>query len=205
MDTTLSTSPSSAARCTRDHAALRADPVAFAQLEQVGTQPTYDEPGQPDTLLLANCTCGSTLAREVFSVAVEPVSALSLLPQAAIRWCARDEYSKDGELVVDVIHYVTSDEGRTEARHSVVEATPDGRWWSLWAFEGDELDDASEDLLASDLSKDARSAKTSYRIDPLDMAIERAKFAVVRLASEGAERDSRTAQALSVLAAAGAL
>lgn len=49
-----------------DHAALKADPVAFAALEQRGPMPTYDEPGQPQTVLLANCTvCHSTIARVV--------------------------------------------------------------------------------------------------------------------------------------------
>jgi len=47
-----------------DHAALKADPVAFAALEQLGSMPTYDEPGQPQTVLLANCrVCHSTISR----------------------------------------------------------------------------------------------------------------------------------------------
>ncbi len=73
------------AKCDRDHAALKADPVAFAKLDQIGTQPTHDKHGQPDVLMLANCSCGSTLAREVFSTPV----AKPIVEE--IEWVGRDE------------------------------------------------------------------------------------------------------------------
>ncbi len=63
--------PSTLCPAGHDHAALKSDPVAFAKLEQIGTMPTYDEPGQPDTLVMANCACSSTICREVFSTAAE--------------------------------------------------------------------------------------------------------------------------------------
>lgn len=98
-----------------------------------------------------------------------PPSPLDMLP--ALRWAARDEYSADGELLVDVIHHVEID-GVSHPRVSLVEATRDGRHWSFWAIEGDDLDDATEILLAGDLTRDYQGGKTSYRIDPLDMRFE---------------------------------
>lgn len=54
--------PTPPVTCSASHAALKADPALFATLEQIGTMPTYDEPGQPQTIVMANCSCGSTLA-----------------------------------------------------------------------------------------------------------------------------------------------
>ena len=56
-------------KCHHDHAQLKRDPNAWAQLPLVGHQPVEpsdDEPGY--TLELRNCTsCHTTLAREVQS------------------------------------------------------------------------------------------------------------------------------------------
>ena len=47
-----------------DHAALKSDPVVFDALEQRGSMPTYDEPGQPQDLALAQCPlCHTTVSR----------------------------------------------------------------------------------------------------------------------------------------------
>lgn len=53
-------------KANHDHAALKADPAAWAALELVGVQVTpEDEDGPEERLELRNCLCGSTLARLV--------------------------------------------------------------------------------------------------------------------------------------------
>lgn len=52
------------AKC--DHAAIKRDPTAWAQLDLVGHHHTpADDSGPAETLELRNCACGSTLAIEV--------------------------------------------------------------------------------------------------------------------------------------------
>ena len=53
-----------AKRCTKDHEALKTSPL-WGALQFVGMQPTYDDPGQPTHLEMRNCSCGSTLCKEV--------------------------------------------------------------------------------------------------------------------------------------------
>lgn len=49
-----------------DHAAIKADATAFALLKFVGRQHTpADDYGPAETLVLADCSCGSTLALQV--------------------------------------------------------------------------------------------------------------------------------------------
>jgi len=53
--------------CTASHEASKTDDALWASFEQIGSMPTYnDEPGSPQTILLANCPrCHSTICREV--------------------------------------------------------------------------------------------------------------------------------------------
>lgn len=52
-----------------DHAHLKSDPALWAELECIGTMPTYDdEPGSPQVLELRNCNlCFTSLAKAVQS------------------------------------------------------------------------------------------------------------------------------------------
>lgn len=53
-------------RCTLDHAALTRDDAAWAALKLVGRQYVEaDETGPEETLELRDCTCDSTLSRQV--------------------------------------------------------------------------------------------------------------------------------------------
>lgn len=167
------------ATCPVDHEAAKTDPDRWAALALVGTQPTYDEPGQPDALELRNCACGTTLARPFYTGAqFNPPPSVVDEPLPRIRWAARDEYSRDGELLVDVLHYVQVD-GRWESRSSCVEATRDYFYgFTFYAVSGDDLDDASEKLLCGDLLRDERGKRPTFRIDPLDLAMERLRMTV---------------------------
>lgn len=84
MDTTNTAEPAakpSLCRAGADHAALKADPAAFAALEPIGAMPSYADAGEPDTLLLANCACKSTICREVFAQSAE---ARTFIARAAL-------------------------------------------------------------------------------------------------------------------------
>lgn len=47
------------------HERIKADASAWHALPCIGSMPTEDDDGNPCTLELRNCTCGSTLAIEV--------------------------------------------------------------------------------------------------------------------------------------------
>jgi len=108
----------------------------------------------------------------------DPPSPLDMVP--AIRWAFVD----DGR--IDVLHYVESG-GRFECHHTVVAAERHGRRWEIDTIDGPDLDFGSADLLAGELSAEAAGRPCAYRIDELDMALERCRLSLERkLAQEAA-------------------
>jgi hypothetical protein len=104
-----------------------------------------------------------------------PPSPLDMVP--AIRWAFHESGYRCH--LVDVIHY-REDGGHFTCHYSLIAAERNGRSWDFDAVEGPELDFGSADLLASDMSKESRDAACAYRIDELDMSIERCRLSLER-------------------------
>ncbi len=100
-----------------------------------------------------------------------PLSPIDMVP--AIRW-AFVEAGTSAHLV-EVMHY-REDGGSFRMHHTVVTAERNGRSWEIDTYEGEDLDYASLDLLAADLTRERAGRPCFCRIDECDMASERIRM-----------------------------
>jgi hypothetical protein len=73
--------------CQLDHEALKTD-ERWPSLKFIGIQPDFTDDGEPAPLALANCACGSTLARPATAFEI----AMAAYAQFCIGWARLGHY-----------------------------------------------------------------------------------------------------------------